>query len=227
MQYKVPQNVDIEDKVIGPLTLRQFIIILVGVGTTLVLYFMLAGFLSVVFWFLAMLLAAATFGLAFGKYGDQKPEIFLISAFKTISKPRQRIWKKEEDLPQITQKAKKEEPKKEEENKKNIEEERDDLEKLAQLVDSGGYSNISTKDRVIAVENKPGEESEITDSIKEDAKNQKEIDGLMKDAEKSAPKREPLLSEIAKVSPAKRFDYPEIALTDDKFLNRISKPPQQ
>jgi PrgI family protein len=38
MQYKIPQNVGIEDKIVGPLTLRQLIIIAVGVGVSWVLF---------------------------------------------------------------------------------------------------------------------------------------------------------------------------------------------
>ena len=38
MQYKIPQNVQIEDKIVGPLTLRQLIYLGLGGGITYVLY---------------------------------------------------------------------------------------------------------------------------------------------------------------------------------------------
>lgn len=38
MQYKIPQNVQVEDKIVGPLTLKQLIILGVGGGITYVLY---------------------------------------------------------------------------------------------------------------------------------------------------------------------------------------------
>lgn len=38
MQYKIPQNVQIEDKIVGPLTLRQLIYLGIGGGFTYVIY---------------------------------------------------------------------------------------------------------------------------------------------------------------------------------------------
>lgn len=38
MQYKIPQNVQVEDKIVGPLTLKQLIILGVGGGFTYALY---------------------------------------------------------------------------------------------------------------------------------------------------------------------------------------------
>lgn len=38
MQYKIPQNVQVEDKIVGPLTLRQLIYLGVGGGITYVIY---------------------------------------------------------------------------------------------------------------------------------------------------------------------------------------------
>ena len=42
MQYKIPQNVRIEDKIVGPLTLKQLIILGVGGGITYAIYVALA-----------------------------------------------------------------------------------------------------------------------------------------------------------------------------------------
>ena len=38
LQYKIPQNVEVEDKIVGPLTLRQLIICGVGFGIAYVIY---------------------------------------------------------------------------------------------------------------------------------------------------------------------------------------------
>ncbi len=42
MQYKIPQNVRIEDKIVGPLTMKQLGIMAVGGGLTYVTYVFLA-----------------------------------------------------------------------------------------------------------------------------------------------------------------------------------------
>ena len=30
MRYKVPQNIDMEDRIVGPLTMVQFVIVMIG-----------------------------------------------------------------------------------------------------------------------------------------------------------------------------------------------------
>lgn len=223
MQYKVPQNVDIEDKVIGPLTLRQFMIILVATGTILILYFVLVGILQILFWILALMIGGAAGVLAFGKYGDQHLEVFALGAWKTLTTPRLRVWKKETDLHQMTAKAKPKEEKKEERHTRTAEEARNDLESLAQLVDSGGYSRVAKKDRVVMAEAPNLDDSGAPDVLSRAESGNREIDPLMERSEKTVPKREKLVSEAAKVSPNKKFDYPQVEMKDDGFLNNIQK----
>lgn len=43
LQYKIPQNVQVEDKIVGPLTLKQLIVLGVGGGFTYVIYTVLAS----------------------------------------------------------------------------------------------------------------------------------------------------------------------------------------
>ncbi len=64
MQYKIPQNVQIEDKIVGPLTLKQLIILGVGGGITYAIYTYLASryFIEIWIWFV---LPPGLFTLAF------------------------------------------------------------------------------------------------------------------------------------------------------------------
>lgn len=76
MQYQVPQFTDVEDKIFGPLTLKQFVYVAGGAG----LAFLLWNFLPKL---LAAPLALGIFGfaasLAFVKV-NKKPLIFTIEA---------------------------------------------------------------------------------------------------------------------------------------------------
>lgn len=215
MQYKVPQNVDIEDKVIGPLTLRQFMILLVTTAIILVLFFLLPGPLRFFFFMLAILVGSAGVAIAFTKYGDQNMETFLMSAMRTFSAPRQRIWKKaiEPTQTMVTAEVKPAEEKPVE--KKTLTAERDDLNKLAELVDSGGYVSVSQKDRVIGEIGKQelGVEPEAVTDVLEKTESQSPIlDNEIAAAHTTAPKREPLVSEVATVTPDQNFDYPKISV---------------
>lgn len=55
MQYKIPQNVQIEDKIVGPLTLKQLAILGAGGGISYAIYIALAQnyFIEVWIWFVA------------------------------------------------------------------------------------------------------------------------------------------------------------------------------
>ncbi len=76
MQYQVPQFTDVEDKIFGPLTLKQFVYVAGGAGLAFIVWRSLPPFL-------AAPLAIATFGfavsLAFVKV-NKKPLIVVIEA---------------------------------------------------------------------------------------------------------------------------------------------------
>jgi hypothetical protein len=210
MQYKVPQNVDIEDKVVGPLSLRQFIILLVTVGIILVLYFLIPSVVKIFFWMLAIIIGAAGVAIAFTNYGGQNMEVFLMGAWKTFTTPRQRVWKK---VPEPVQTMAAAEPEKiaKPKEKKSLEEQRDNLEKLASLVDAGGYVQVEKKDRVIGTVTKNElETGEVNDILEKSEAGSPVLEKTIASAK--APSREPLVSEQASVSPDKVFNYPRIEI---------------
>lgn len=216
MQYKVPQNVDIEDRVVGPLTLRQFLIILVTIGIILVLYFLFPGPLKFFFFLLAIMIAAAGVAIAFTKYGDQNMETFLLSASRTFSSPRQRIWRKVAEPVQTMVSAEEKTTEETVKAKKSLSEEKDDLGRLAELVDSGGFLSVSQKDRVIGEigKNELGVETEqVPDVLERTEENSPLLENKIAAAQSAAPKREPLVSEVASVEPNQDFDYPKITIS--------------
>lgn len=92
MQFNVPQFIDIEDKIIGPLTLKQFLFLVAGAGLLFGLWF----FLNLGAFIILAIPVVAFFGtLAFYKpYG--RPFISLVGSWiKYISKPRLYLWKRE------------------------------------------------------------------------------------------------------------------------------------
>jgi hypothetical protein len=93
MQYKIPQNVQIEDKIVGPLTLKQLIILGTGGGISYALYSALAAkyYIEIWIWFVAppaILTLAFTFlkinGIPFAKW------VLLLSEY--MYNPRKRIF---------------------------------------------------------------------------------------------------------------------------------------
>lgn len=210
MQYKVPQNIDIEDKVIGPLTLRQFTIILIATGIIMTFYFMFQGPMKILFYLLSFIVGALAIVVAFMKYGDQNFEVFIFSAIKTFTNPRQRVWRKEtfaelpKEVPQhapVTAKAT---------AKKDLTQVRSDLQRLAEVVDTGGVVELAGKDRVIPFQTgRPVEDKETPDLLGK-TESSPAVDKILEVGKKLAPKREQTIAEMTK--PAEKYDYEEIKI---------------
>ena len=88
-QFVVPQFIDVEDKIIGPVTTRQFIIILAA----LLLDFAAFKLLTFPF-FVLFLLVVTGFAiiLAFAKVNGQSFNYFLLNLLQTLRRPRLRVW---------------------------------------------------------------------------------------------------------------------------------------
>ncbi|MES2416353.1 MAG: PrgI family protein [Patescibacteria group bacterium] len=91
MQFKVPQFLDIEDKIFGPFTFRQFAYLAGGGGLCFVLYRALPlyiGFIPIA------IVAGLALALSFYKVNN-KPFIFVVeSAFKYLFADKLYIWKR-------------------------------------------------------------------------------------------------------------------------------------
>ena len=102
MRYQVPQFIEVEDKIIGPFTVKQFIYLAGGLGMSFIFYSYLPLFVAAPLIALAVLLSLA---LAFYKV-NKKPFIdFLEAAFLFYTKEKLYIWKKEEKKVERQEKA--------------------------------------------------------------------------------------------------------------------------
>lgn len=93
MRFQIPQFIDVEDKIFGPFTLKQFIYLAGGASVALVGVTLLGLFLGLLVASPIVILAVA---LAFYKVNN-RPFIFVLeSAFKYITKDKLYIWQKKE-----------------------------------------------------------------------------------------------------------------------------------
>lgn len=88
-QFTVPQFIDVEDKIIGPITARQFIIMLAG--------FLLMGVFYKIFDFSLFVAASAliivvTGVFAFIKINGRPFHFFVLNLVQTFKKPKLRTW---------------------------------------------------------------------------------------------------------------------------------------
>lgn len=89
MQFQVPQFIETEDKIIGPLSLRQFIYIAVGAGISFSLYFAVQVW---VFAILSVIFLGASAALAFVQINGQPLVKIIIAAFHFYWSPQTYVW---------------------------------------------------------------------------------------------------------------------------------------
>lgn len=91
-QFVVPQFIDVEDKIFGPITTRQFVIMLV------------AGLIVFLAWrfgdlalFVLVLCTVGGFALILGffRVNGQAFHYFMLNVIQTLRKPSLRIWKRD------------------------------------------------------------------------------------------------------------------------------------
>ena len=100
MRFSVPQFIDVEDKVFGPLTIRQFIYIAGGGGLGFIAFKMLPTWAGIP---VGALLAGSGVALAFVKFND-KPLINLLeSMFNYVVRDRLYVYKQEKKLRKSTE----------------------------------------------------------------------------------------------------------------------------
>jgi hypothetical protein len=87
--FTVPQFIDVEDKIIGPITTRQFIICLVALGL-LVPAWKLLSFGS--FAAVAVLDVGISGSFAFIKINGRPFHYFILNVIQTMKKPALRVW---------------------------------------------------------------------------------------------------------------------------------------
>lgn len=88
--YKVPQDVEADDKLIGPFSFRQFIYLIIVVGAGFIGYFLSQLFLPL---FIIVLPVVLFFGaLALPLRKDQPMETYLAAIVSFYLKPRKRMW---------------------------------------------------------------------------------------------------------------------------------------
>ena len=88
-QFTVPQFIDVEDKVIGPITVRQFVIILFSAGMIAICY---KVFYFTTFLVLTIVISFVTVIVAFVKVNGVNFHVFLTNFFITLFKNNERVW---------------------------------------------------------------------------------------------------------------------------------------
>ena len=97
-QFQVPQFIDVEDRILGFVTMRQFFIMLIPVGAGILSYFIFNLWLAII---VLVPVTAVSAIFAFVKPNGMKFSRFLSSFLAYTFKPRLYVWKQENDTQSV------------------------------------------------------------------------------------------------------------------------------
>jgi hypothetical protein len=135
-QFVVPQFIDVEDKIFGPITTRQFLI-LMSAGGIIFLAFKFADL--VLFAIITFVIGGLALLFSFFKPNGQFFHYFLLNIIQTSRKPKLRIWKKFYPDDELEYLRKLNTGEAEETVVKKKEVQRAHIRNLALVVNTGGY----------------------------------------------------------------------------------------
>lgn len=95
MRYKVPQKIDMEDRIVGPLTLAQFLYVMVGGMIAYALYQTVFFTNPLLFWVLVIPVGIITVSMAFLKIQEEPFPKFLVHTLLYLTRAKQRVWMKD------------------------------------------------------------------------------------------------------------------------------------
>lgn len=145
MQFVVPQFIDVESKIIGPVTPRQFITLIITAGLIFISY-KLADFTLFLIEGVAILILGIT--ISFVKVNGRPIYYFFLDLINLAKKPSLRVWNREERAIEKEYNIKEKEER--EEEKKAVTKppiSTSQLSQIALMVDTGGRYEEPLKEK--------------------------------------------------------------------------------
>lgn len=136
--YKVPQDVEADDKLIGPFTFRQFIYLIVVAISIAIGYFLSRIFIGLIVLPLPVVLFFGALALPLRK--DQPMETYLLAMIRFYFKPKNRLWDPDGNLDNVVISAQQIEEQHLTKDYGSDEANRR-LSYLAQVIDTGGWAS--------------------------------------------------------------------------------------
>ena len=96
MRYQVPQFIDVEDRIFGPLTIKQFVYLIGGAGLSFILWRILPLFIALI---LIAPIVALSVGLAFYKVNNRPLLTTLEYAVGYFLGKKLYLWETDKEIP--------------------------------------------------------------------------------------------------------------------------------
>lgn len=90
-QFQIPQFIEEEAKIVGPLTIKQFAYVAVAAGLSFALFYV---FTFILWLLVSLILVGAAVALAFVKVNGQSLPEIIVSGFSFLWKPKRYVWQR-------------------------------------------------------------------------------------------------------------------------------------
>lgn len=134
-QFVVPQFIDVEDKIFGPVTVRQFLILLAA-GLFIFVAFKYADF--ALFITTLVVVGGGALVTAFVKINGQTFHYFVLNLLQTVRRPGLRVWRKDFSKDELNYSRTRKPPEVEEKIAKKAARS-EHIRDLALIVNTGGF----------------------------------------------------------------------------------------
>lgn len=143
--YKIPQNVELEDKILGPFTLKQFLYLLGGGLVTFILFNTVYTLSQSLFFIITFFVWTFVAAFVFVKPYDQPFSKFIASFVSFSTRPSRRAWRRLPSLAEIKFENRQAPPKvvKQEPSEEEV---RSKLARLAHVIDARGWSEVDDEE---------------------------------------------------------------------------------
>ena len=220
--YKVPQDVETEDKLLGPFSFKQFIFLLITVAMLGSAYALAQIVLPLAL--LPLPIAAFFAILALPLKKDQPMEVYLAAVVSFMTKPKKRLWEPDgiESLIEVVA------PRVEEKQYGkgyNQEEVQQRLSYLANLVDSHGWSVRGVADPNSSMQDDLYNEAQAAnDMLDDDNTTSRQIDNLVNQADQK--RHQAMIQKMQQSAPSSQSanTQPPLAVADP--YQNINRPDQ-
>ena len=99
MNFQVPQFIEVEDKIFGPLTFKQFVYLAGGAGAIFIIYTLLPLWLGL---WLIIPIALLALALAFYKVNNRSFVYVLEAGFRYLFRAKLYLWQRQDRVAQAT-----------------------------------------------------------------------------------------------------------------------------
>lgn len=154
-QFVVPQFLDVEAKIIGPITGRQFVILLATILFEFIIYSIFLNILFMILLGVPVLAIGVIF--AFARVNGQPFHYIALNMFQTLRKPALRVWDKTLTDQELKSRVKKPEvhPVEAKPMKRTIEQSK--LSELSLVINTGGVYQPEEDEQVLLGVDRRGE----------------------------------------------------------------------